>query len=166
MPEGTVIINQGVSDEESEGEGSAAEVLSMIHSTNDSAPSSSHPIPSGVHSGPASAGATDIHPGIDTLPPRLRHLMTVASGAGAAATVAGGSPPGSASSMVNYTPLGSSSASGNFANVNPALNVAGPSDVQVLNVLDVPHQPNTLEQFAVADSGLLEGIPGSMFDWR
>ena len=28
------------------------------------------------------------------------------------------------------------------------------------------NEPNTLQQFAVADSGLLEGLPGSMFDWR
>ncbi len=67
--------------------------------------------------------------------------------------------------MVNFAPLGS-----NFTNVNPSLNdgmVTG-HDVQVLNVLDMPmsHVPNALEQYAVADSGLLEGIPGSMFDWR
>jgi hypothetical protein len=37
--------------------------------------------------------------------------------------------------------------------------------VQILNVLDVPQASNTLEQFAMADVGLLEGIPGGMFDW-
>jgi len=56
----------------------------------------------------------------------------------------------------------------NFANVNPLLNgatVAGSSDVRVLNMLDMPQAPHTLEQFTVADSGLLEGLPRSMFDW-
>jgi hypothetical protein len=52
-------------------------------------------------------------------------------------------------------------------NVNPALNmtVAPSGNVQVINVLDMPQAPNTLEQFAAADFGLLEGIPGGMFDW-
>lgn len=51
--------------------------------------------------------------------------------------------------------------------MNPALNarVGSPSHVQVMNVLDVPQAPNTLEEFAMADFGLLEGIPGGMFDW-
>ena len=68
------------------------------------------------------------------------------------------------SSSVNFTPH----VQQNFSNVNPSLNERGlPNADQVLNVLDMPMQvPNALEQFAVADSGLLEGIPGSMFDWR
>jgi hypothetical protein len=37
--------------------------------------------------------------------------------------------------------------------------------VQVMNVLDVPQASGTLEQFAMADTGFLEGIPGGMFDW-
>lgn len=52
-------------------------------------------------------------------------------------------------------------------NVNPALNVngaLGPQHVQVVNVLDEGAHAN-LEQFAVTDNGLLEGIPGSMFDF-
>lgn len=55
-----------------------------------------------------------------------------------------------------------------FPNMNPALNNVTsqtPGNVQVLNVLDVPQASNTLEQFAMADVGLLEGIPGGMFDW-
>jgi hypothetical protein len=40
-----------------------------------------------------------------------------------------------------------------------------PGNVQVMNVLDVPQASNTLEQFAMADTGFLEGIPGGMFDW-
>lgn len=52
-------------------------------------------------------------------------------------------------------------------NVNPAMNsrMGTPGNVQVMNVLDVPQASNTLEQFAMADFGLLEGIPGGMFDW-
>lgn len=52
--------------------------------------------------------------------------------------------------------------------MNPALNNVTrqtPGNVQVLNVLDVPQVSTTLEQFAMADVGLLEGIPGGMFDW-
>lgn len=52
--------------------------------------------------------------------------------------------------------------------MNPALNGVTsetPSSVHVLNVLDVPQASNTLEQFAMADVGFLEGIPGGMFDW-
>lgn len=73
------------------------------------------------------------------------------------------------SSMVTITPLPSARGDGaSFPNMNPALNSVksdAPSSVQVLNVLDVPQASNTLEQFAMADVGLLEGIPGGMFDW-
>ncbi|KAJ7273270.1 fungal-specific transcription factor domain-containing protein [Mycena rebaudengoi] len=74
--------------------------------------------------------------------------------AGAAATAG-------ASSMVNLTPL-----RGSHSNVNPAMNApANPGQVQVMNVLDVPQASNTLREFAMADTGFLEGIPGGMFDW-
>jgi hypothetical protein len=69
--------------------------------------------------------------------------------------------------MVNLTPLGGR-ARGNFQNVNPAMNnvnATAPGNVQVMNVLDVPQASGTLEQFAMADTGFLEGIPGGMFDW-
>ncbi|KAG1754413.1 fungal-specific transcription factor domain-containing protein [Suillus lakei] len=73
------------------------------------------------------------------------------------------------SSMVTITPLPSARGDGaSFPNMNPALNSVKSdtsSSVQVLNVLDVPQASNTLEQFAMADVGLLEGIPGGMFDW-
>lgn len=73
------------------------------------------------------------------------------------------------SSMVTITPLPSARGDGaSFPNMNPALNSVmsdTSSSVQVLNVLDVPQASNTLEQFAMADVGLLEGIPGGMFDW-
>lgn len=79
------------------------------------------------------------------------------------------------SSLVNITPLTASQAGGDgssapagFLNMNPALNnvtTQTPGNVQVLNVLDVPEASTTLEQFAMADVGFLEGIPGGMFDW-
>jgi hypothetical protein len=40
-----------------------------------------------------------------------------------------------------------------------------PGNVQVMNVLDVPQGGNTIQEFALADTGFLEGIPGGMFDW-
>jgi hypothetical protein len=59
----------------------------------------------------------------------------------------------------------SSGLAGADQNVNPVMNSSVPGNVQVMNVLDVPQASNTLEQFAMADIGLLEGIPGGMFDW-
>jgi hypothetical protein len=79
-------------------------------------------------------------------------------------TQAGASAAGSGTSaapMVNIVPL-------NFPNVNPAMNLVGgamPGTVQVMNVLDMPQASDVLEQLALADTGFLEGIPGSMFDW-
>jgi len=97
-----------------------------------------------------------------------------AQAASAAAEGGAGSPPAGTSpvsaAIVSYTPLGGSGGGGggNFANVNPSLNdpaMQAAADVQVMNVLDVPHAPNTLEQFANVDRGLLEGLPGTLFDW-
>jgi len=68
-------------------------------------------------------------------------------------------------SMVNFTPLRKEGDEG-ASNVNPAMDTPSkPGNVQVMNVLDVPQAHNTLEQFALADNGFLEGIPGGMFDW-
>ena len=66
-------------------------------------------------------------------------------------------------SMVNFPSLGS----GNFPNMNPALNnqMSAPENVQVMNLLDQTNAGNVLEQQAMADVGFLEGIPGTMFDW-
>ncbi|KZP12550.1 hypothetical protein FIBSPDRAFT_835995 [Athelia psychrophila] len=80
-------------------------------------------------------------------------------------TSTGGPMPAAASSMVNFTPLGEARPGGMPANVNPAMENVTSSRVQVLNVLDVPQGSQTLEQFAMADNGFLEGIPGGMFDW-
>jgi hypothetical protein len=70
--------------------------------------------------------------------------------------------------MVNITPLGSARPGASFPNVNPVMNsvmTSAPGNVQVMNVLDEPQASNTLEQFAMTDTGFLEGIPGGMFDW-
>ena len=72
------------------------------------------------------------------------------------------------SSLVNLRPLtsGNEDRARGDANVNPTLNkMVSPGNVQVLNVLDGPQASGMLQQFAMADMGLLEGIPGGMFDW-
>ncbi|PFH51749.1 hypothetical protein AMATHDRAFT_74779 [Amanita thiersii Skay4041] len=79
------------------------------------------------------------------------------------------------SSMVNFTPLSAApgAAAGmrrgaTLANVNPAMNMrmaTGSGQVQVMNVLDGQMTGGTLADFANLDTGFLEGIPGSMFDW-
>lgn len=52
-------------------------------------------------------------------------------------------------------------------NVNPALNgLSQGQQNQVINILDTPQATNTLVDSAVVDTGFLEGIPGTMFDWR
>lgn len=65
--------------------------------------------------------------------------------------------------LVNLTPLNSS-----FPNMNPAMNNAannsGQTNVQVMNMLDVPQAQNQIEQYTMADN-FLDGIPGSMLDW-
>ncbi|KAH8117444.1 fungal-specific transcription factor domain-containing protein [Phellopilus nigrolimitatus] len=149
LPEGTVIINPGMSDEESEGE-ELAEV-SFAHPTNDSAPSSSfrNRADSGLHS--ASRAYHSVSPDASNV--AVRHAFNTHF------------PSGIASSMVNFVPLAGTGNGDNFANVNPSLNSAGSTDVRVMNVLDVNPQPSMLEQMHVADSGFLEGIPGGMFDW-
>jgi hypothetical protein len=73
---------------------------------------------------------------------------------------------GASSPMVQFTPIGSRR-SGSYPNLNPTLNMQNqqPGNVQVMNVLDVPQGGNTIQEFALADTGFLEGIPGGMFDW-
>jgi hypothetical protein len=70
-----------------------------------------------------------------------------------------------ASSMVQFTPMAGRRSG--YSNVNPTLNVQTQQqgNVQVMNVLDVPQGGNTIQEFALADTGFLEGIPGGMFDW-
>ncbi|KAL4254047.1 hypothetical protein ABKN59_002483 [Abortiporus biennis] len=86
-------------------------------------------------------------------------------------TGAGGprnSQPGQ-SSLVNLTPLGGVAAgsSGNFPNMNPALNnpttSGGEGNVQLMNMLDAPPGNQPIEH--MNEAGFLDVMPGSMFDW-
>jgi hypothetical protein len=72
--------------------------------------------------------------------------------------------------MVNFSPLSGAGVaqSASLANMNPAMNSRGPAgsnQVQVMNVLDGQTMGGTLADFAMVDTGFLEGIPGGMFDW-
>lgn len=68
----------------------------------------------------------------------------------------------SLASMVNFTPLTKSSDT--YGNVNPAMNAQAQGNVQVMNVLDGSQGIN-LAAYEISD-GFLEGLPGTMFDWR
>jgi hypothetical protein len=69
--------------------------------------------------------------------------------------------------LVDMTPLGSAGRTNSgLTNVNPTIATAKTQPgVQVMNMLDEPASLHAFEQFANVDTGLLEGIPGSMFDW-
>jgi hypothetical protein len=69
--------------------------------------------------------------------------------------------------LVNLTPLNPTGRGSNHNNVNPAMNYAqsAPGNVQLMNVLDAAQGGTNLADFAIADNGFLEGIPGGMFDW-
>ncbi|TFK54750.1 hypothetical protein OE88DRAFT_1642088 [Heliocybe sulcata] len=75
------------------------------------------------------------------------------------------------SSIVSMVPLAGAGAS-SFSNLNPAMNDlmsgAPNNNVQVMNVLDMalPDASNSaLQQYALAEDGFLDGLPGGMFDW-
>lgn len=72
-----------------------------------------------------------------------------------------------AAPLVNLTPLNPPGRGSNYNNVNPAMNYAqsAPGNVQLMNVLDAAQGGTNLADFAIADNGFLEGIPGGMFDW-
>ena len=42
---------------------------------------------------------------------------------------------------------------------------SAPGNVQLMNVLDAAQGGTNLANFAIADNGFLEGIPGGIFDW-
>ena len=76
-----------------------------------------------------------------------------------------GSGSNAAPPLVNLTPL--NPGRGSNYNVNPAMNYtqSAPGNVQLMNVLDAAQGETNLADFAIADNGFLEGIPGGMFDW-
>ncbi|KIK57624.1 hypothetical protein GYMLUDRAFT_75242 [Collybiopsis luxurians FD-317 M1] len=80
----------------------------------------------------------------------------VARGRGKTGTVPG--------SIVSFTPLTGSS-TGAVSNLNPAMNIQAGSANRIINTLDTPATLDTLAEFAVTDTGFLEGMPNGMFDW-
>lgn len=93
------------------------------------------------------------HGQIDSDPP-----MTTALAASTQSTTSSGP-------IVNFTPLTGAAIGSGVSNVNPAMNVqAGTSD-RIINTLDTPATVENLAEFAVTDTGFLEGMPNLMFDW-
>ncbi|KAJ3801439.1 fungal-specific transcription factor domain-containing protein [Lentinula aff. detonsa] len=83
----------------------------------------------------------------------------------ATATTAATSTMASSGSIVNFTPLTGAASGSGVSNVNPAMNIqAGTSD-RIINTLDTPATVEDLANFAVTDTGFLEGMPNLMFDW-
>jgi hypothetical protein len=74
------------------------------------------------------------------------------------------SPQQSPPTMVNFTPL--SKLGDSYGNLNPAMNTQGRGNVQVMNVLDGGSQSTNLAEYEMTDIDFLEGLPGTMFDWR
>ena len=73
-----------------------------------------------------------------------------------------------AAPLVNLTPLTAGARAGHYMNVNPAMNLQAQNtagNVQVMNVLDAAQGGANLANYAMADVGYLEGLPGGMFDW-
>ncbi|KAL0574331.1 hypothetical protein V5O48_007613, partial [Marasmius crinis-equi] len=61
--------------------------------------------------------------------------------------------------MVNFTPLGG-------GNMNPAMNGESRPNNQVINLLDNTQTTGTsIQEYAMADNGYLEGLPNGMFEW-
>jgi hypothetical protein len=176
VPEGVVIVNSD-DDDSNEGEEQAAEVSPVHQPTNDPASSSY----SARDSAPSSASAavavsSPIDADANNIGRGMMMSTTTTRAVDSAVDRAQTGRKNSASSMMAYAPLGQDAttseqemalASG-FLNVNPSLNTVmmDAGDVRVMNVLDVPPVASTLERFAAADSALLQGLPGSMFDWR
>lgn len=177
VPEGMII---STSEEENNSEGEvtlpATAVASSIslHSTNHNDRDSAHYLP--LRSSVISSSRRDHPP-----PPNstISPMMNYAGGGVVTPVSAVRSPVGSnqqqsvvgpssnAAPLVNLTPLHPAGRGPNFNNVNPAMNYAhsAPGNVQLMNVLDAAQGGTNLADFAMADNGFLEGIPGGMFDW-
>ena len=175
VPDG-VVISTSEEGKDSEGEvtSPATAVTSSIslHSTNHNDPDSTHYLPSR-----SSLSTTTSYP--SSLPNSAISPITNYAGGGIVTPVSAvRSPvgnnnqtnvgPGSnAAPLVNLTPLTPTGRGSNYNNVNPAMNYAqsAPGNVQLMNVLDAAQGETNLADFAIADNGFLEGIPGGMFDW-
>lgn len=177
--DGTII---STSEEEKNSEGEvtspAAAVASSVslHSTNHNDRDSTHYLPS--RSSYASSYRRDRPP----LPnPSISPIMNYAGGGVVTPVSAVRSPVGNnpqqpqssvasgsnAAPLVNLTPLHPGRRGPSYNNVNPAMNYTQsvPGNVQLMNVLDAAQGGTNLADFAIADNGFLEGIPGGMFDW-
>lgn len=167
VPSG-VVISSNSSDADSD-TGEAAPGHTLFSSTNDgertslfsTSSSFAPPLPHDHSRSPQSP---------TSLPP-ARHGFAVPSSMRSTAGMQSQNMSSAASAqatspMVQFTPIGGRR-SGSYSNMNPTLNMQmqPPQNVQVMNVLDVPQGGNTIQEFALADTGFLEGIPGGMFDW-
>jgi len=89
------------------------------------------------------------------VPPPL-HNLAVNSGPIVSTHLGGTGSP--SVPMVNFTPLG--------GNLNPAMNGESRPNNQVINLLDnAQTNTNAIQEYAMADSGYLEGLPNGMFEW-
>lgn len=174
VPEGT-IISTSEREDNSEGEvtSPAAAVASSIsfHSTNHNDRDSNHNLPS------RSSLSSSYRRGPLLPNSAISPIMNYTGGGVVTPVSAVRSPVGnqqqlqsnigsgsSTTPLVNLTPL---HPGGRGPNVNPAMNYAQstPGNVQLMNVLDAAQGGTNLADFAIADNGFLEGIPGGMFDW-
>lgn len=164
VPDG-VVISTSEEGKDTEGEATlpATAVASSIflHRTNDIDPESTHYLSSLLSYPSASPITNYAGGGIVTAVSAVRspvgsNQSNVGSGSNAAP-------------LVNLTPLTPAGRGSNYnnVNVNPAMNYtqSAPGNVQLMNVLDAAQGETNLADFAVADNGFLEGIPGGMFDW-
>ncbi|EPQ58008.1 hypothetical protein GLOTRDRAFT_136812 [Gloeophyllum trabeum ATCC 11539] len=162
VPPGQVIL----SDDESEGEElSVMSALGVSHVRGTAEPAArTPPSPLGDPSSDVAGGVTSFWsaPG-SSGGANNANADTNRAAAGSQGSQAAGS------SLVNMVPLTGPGAS--FTNLNPAMNdlmATANNNVQVMNVLDMPMPEasnNQLQQYAVAEDGFLDGLPGGMFDW-
>lgn len=176
VPDG-VVISTSEEGKDSEGEvtspATAAASSIFLHRTNHNDLDSTHYLPS--HSSLSSSCRRDRRPSLPIS--AISPIMNYAGGGVVTPVSAVRSPVGSiqsnvgpgsnAAPLVNLTPLNPAGRGSNYNNVNPAMNYAqsAPGNVQLMNVLDAAQGETNLADFAIADNGFLEGIPGGMFDW-
>ncbi|KAJ3757280.1 fungal-specific transcription factor domain-containing protein [Lentinula raphanica] len=88
-------------------------------------------------------------------------VSAAASTSTATKAAASNQPTTSSGPIVNFTPL----TGGGVSNLNPAMNIQTGTSDRIINTLDTPATVEDLADFAVTDTGFLEGMPNLMFDW-
>lgn len=171
VPEGVIISASEGGKNSEKGEAPATAMASSIslQSTNHNDRDSAHL--------PSRSSATSSYRRLPLPNPVISPMMNYAGGGVVTPVSAVRSPVGNkqqqnvgsgsnGAPLVNLTPLNPAGRS-NYSNVNPAMNYAqsAPGNVQLMNVLDGAQGGTNLADFAMADNGFLEGIPGGMFDW-